>query len=101
MLLDHPAQRTRPHFGIIALFAEPIGRRFGNLYGHIAIHQLRFELQNKFFDHLSNDIAVQWGEADHCIESIAELWCKGAFNGLGVFTFAALASKSDCGFGHL
>ena len=58
MLLDHPAQGTRAHFGIVTLFAEPISSRFGNLDGHIAIHQLRFKLQNKFFDHLRDDIAV-------------------------------------------
>ena len=100
MLLDHPAQGTGAHFGIVALFTEPIGSRFGDLDGHIAIHQLRFELQHKFFDHLRNDIAVQWGKADHRIEAIAELGRKGAFNGLGVFALTAFAAKSDGGFRH-
>ena len=101
MLLDHPSQRTRTHFIVIALITQPISGSFGDFNADIAVHQLRFQLQNELFDHLSNHIAAQWCKTDHRIQTVTKFWCKCAFNGGCVFPFASITAKANGGFRHL
>ena len=60
VLLDHAAQRTRAHLVVIALVGQPFG---GGVWVssivHVAVHQLRLELQDELLDHLQDDLLRQ------------------------------------------
>jgi hypothetical protein len=101
VLLDHAAQRAGAHLVVVALVGQPFGGGLGQLDGHVAVHQLGLELQDELLDHLQDDLLGQRREADHRIQTVAELRREGPFDRGGVLALAPVAAEADGGLGLL
>ena len=67
---------------------------------HFFVGQLRFQLQQKFIDHAQDNHFVQRLEADHGIQTIAELGCEQALDVRHLIPGLARIGESDGGLVH-
>ena len=101
LLLDDARHRPGAHRFVIAVLDQPDARFVGQFDRHVAVGELRLELQDELVDDARDHLFRQAAERHDRVETIAEFRREQPIDRLRVVSFALGLMKAERRLGHL